>query len=121
VFAVSDSEGNRFALKIIDPAKTSTQKLKRFQNEIAFCQRNTHKNIVTVLDYGRSSEGEPFYVMPLYDKTLERAIQQTIPPNEILSVFGQLLDGAEAAHLQRVTHRDLKPQNVLFDSKRAFS
>jgi eukaryotic-like serine/threonine-protein kinase len=117
VIEVLDAEGKHFALKIVDPAKTSAQKLKRFQNEIAFCQRNTHPNIVTVLDHGRSPDDEPFYVMPLYGMTLEKAIQQSIPPNDVLRIFGQLLNGVEAAHRKRVTHRDLKPQNVLCDAR----
>lgn len=118
VFAVLDADGKEFALKLIDPSKTSTQKLKRFQNEIAFCQKNTHPNIIVVLDHGRSAEGESFYVMRLYEATLEKAILQRIPAENVMRVFGQLLDGVEAAHLQRVTHRDLKPQNVLCDLQR---
>jgi serine/threonine protein kinase len=118
VFSVSDADGKQFALKIIDPSKTSTQKLKRFQNEIAFCQKNTHPHIISVFDHGRSVEEEPFYVMPLYHTTLEKRIVGTLPPDSVLKVFAQLLDGVEAAHLQRVTHRDLKPQNVLGDSRK---
>jgi serine/threonine protein kinase len=116
VLEAADAEGKHFALKVIAPEKTSTQKLKRFQNEIAFCQKNAHPNIIAVLDHGRGPNKEPFYVMHLFDMTLEKAIYQTIPPGDILRVFGQLLNGVEAAHLKRVTHRDLKPQNVLFDS-----
>jgi serine/threonine protein kinase len=113
VYKASDAEGGLFALKVIDPNRTSIQKLKRFQNEISFCQKNTHKNIITVLDSGRSSGKEPFYVMPLFEATLEKAIRTGISTLDILRVFGEILDGVEAAHLKRVTHRDLKPQNIL--------
>jgi serine/threonine protein kinase len=115
VYAVSDAEGLRFALKLVDPGKTSTQKLRRFQNEVAFCQGNGHKNIITVLDSGRGPGNEPFYVMPLYETTLEKAIRAGIPPEDVLRIFGEILDGVEAAHLKQVTHRDLKPQNILCD------
>ena len=117
VYEALDVEGRHFAVKVIDPTRTSVQKLKRFQNEIYFLQKTSHKNIIKVLDYGRGPGKEPFYVMPLYETTLEKAIRNGIPPAEVLRIFSEVLDGVEAAHLMRVTHRDLKPQNILCDEK----
>ena len=48
VFLVHDQNKN-YALKAIDRDKTSTEKLKRFKNEISFCEDNTHPNIIKVL------------------------------------------------------------------------
>jgi len=106
------------ALKVLDPEKATSEKRKRFRNEMGFCQRSVHKNIVKVLDQGIGvlrGKDAPFYVMPLYPKTLRTLIRAGIPPEQALPLFKQLLDGVEAAHLQRVYHRDLKPENVLFD------
>jgi len=36
-------------------------------------------------------------------------------PEEVLPIFSEILDGVETAHLNQVSHRDLKPQNVLCD------
>ena len=52
--------------------------------------------------------------MPLYSGTLRELMARDITPERILIYFGQILDGAEAAHLQGVWHRDLKPENILF-------
>ncbi len=112
VYEVIDTESRHYALKAVTPQKASTQKLKRFQNEIRFCQQTSHRNIVRILDTGRSALGASFYVMDLYPCTLQEQIGK-LETAEILPVFAEILNGVEAAHLQHVTHRDLKPQNIL--------
>ncbi len=119
VYEVSDVDSQRYALKVIDPGRTSSQKLKRFKNETIFCLGNKHKNIVTVIDHGRGPAGEPFYVMPLYPFTLQTVMTEGIDHCRVLPIFSQLLDGVEAAHFKGITHRDLKPQNILCDSAKS--
>jgi serine/threonine protein kinase len=113
VYEALDSEGSTFAIKILDPTKTSTARLKRFRNEIDFCSRNTHKNIIRVIGTGVTGTGETFYVMPLYSCTLREVMSKGIKPDAVLPIFSQILDGVEAAHLHGVWHRDLKPENIL--------
>ena len=115
VFEVADSEGIRLALKLLTNASRS--KIRRFKNELNFCQRPNSRHIVQVLDHGKTSDGELFYVMPVYSGTLKGKIESGINPGEVLGLFGQVLDGVEAAHLQGVWHRDLKPENILYSSK----
>jgi len=82
VYKVSDENDREYALKCLDPKKATTDKLKRFKNELFFCLRNTPKNIITVLDYGLATiEGTtcPFYVMPYYLSTLRELIKKTFP------------------------------------------
>jgi serine/threonine protein kinase len=114
VYEVTDAEAHRYALKAVTIQKATTQKLKRFQNEIRFCQRTDHKNVVKILDTGRSTGGSPFYVMELYPCTLAEQFGK-LKPEEALPAFSEVLNGVEAAHLSHVTHRDLKPRNILCD------
>ena len=109
-----DSEGSAYAVKILDPTKTTSSRLKRFKNEIDFCSKNSHKNIIRVLGTGATEAGATFYVMPLYTCTLREVMSKGIKPAAVLPLFNQILDGIEAAHLQGVWHRDLKPENVLY-------
>jgi len=115
VYGGTDDTGTRVAVKVL--TQTTTDKRRRFKNEIGFLANNRHPNIVTVVDHGISREGMlkgPFYVMRRYDGSL-RGQMAKISPLLALQFFSQMLDGVEAAHLLGVTHRDLKPENFLFD------
>lgn len=118
VFRVNNSEGKPLALKCLRPELTSSEKRKRFKNEINFCTKNNHPNLIQVLDWGVvewDKNKTLFYVMPLYPKTLREVMRAGINLDNVLHIFGQMLDGVEAAHILGVTHRDLKPENILCD------
>jgi serine/threonine protein kinase len=117
VFKVIDSDGKNWALKQLDQSKATRQRLKRFRNELEFCRRGIHPGIVKVIDHGLASDGSTFYVMPLYPRTLRNVIEARIRPDNVLSLFHQMLDAAEAAHLKNVVHRDLKPENILIQDE----
>jgi len=119
IFEARDDAGGTCAIKWLDPAKTTTEKVKRFKNELQFCLRNQHPHVLTVVDHGVFINGEiksPFYVMPLYNGSLRDFLKAGIPPDQVLNYFAQMLDGVEAAHIQGVVHRDLKPENILYAS-----
>jgi serine/threonine protein kinase len=118
VYEVRNLAGERFALKCLRPELAGSAKRKRFKNEIDFCHRKRHKNLLQVIDYGVSNTGDtevPFYVMELYSRTLRDLLNDRIQPENVLPIFNQLLDGVEAAHLLGVIHRDIKPENILHD------
>jgi serine/threonine protein kinase len=118
VHRVNDESGNQYAVKILDHTKATSAKRKRFKNEIMFCQRNQHTNIISVIEHGLFKSGgkdSPFYVMSLYDGSLRNLLDKGITPAKALIYFAQILDGIEAAHFKTVFHRDLKPENVLYD------
>jgi len=79
--------------------QTSSDKRRRFKNEIAFLARNKHANIVTVTDHGvaTGSIKGPFYVMRRYNGNL-RMFMRRSAPGEVMKLFSQMLDGVEAAH-----------------------
>ncbi|MCP4767804.1 MAG: serine/threonine protein kinase [Gammaproteobacteria bacterium] len=112
VYEAFDDEGNQFAIKALDPQKAFQEKLKRFKNEFSFCSKNKHPNIITVLDHGLTDDGIPFFVMPLFDYSLRKLIGN-IDPEVATRLFGEILNGVEAAHKLGVVHRDIKPENIL--------
>ncbi len=119
VYKVVDDNGEEYALKYLDPQKATSDKRKRFKNEISFCLRDTHKNIIKVHDYGIDiikNQTYHFYIMPYYPLTLRGLLKKGISHDKSLHHFSQILDGVEAAHLQSIWHRDLKPENILFDT-----
>src|SRR5260370_27808077 len=84
VYEASDPEGAPFAIKVLDRQKATRSRLKRFKNEIYFCAKNSHRNIVAVLGHGITATGESFYVMPLYSGTLRDLMKKQIPSEAVL-------------------------------------
>lgn len=115
VYSAKNSSGESVAIKVLkfDPDST---KRKRFQREIKFCSQEVHPNIIRILGDGiyLDASGErPFYVMPVYDGTLEDYLEQDHSDEDKLRVFAKILDGVEAAHKMGIMHRDIKPKNIL--------
>lgn len=121
ILEVVDESGDPWALKLLDCGKANKDKNKRFKNEIQFCLRNKHRNIVTVMDHGLFVDGKiasPFYVMPRYQSSMRKLLESSISSDKVLPFFTDILDGVEAAHLRGVVHRDLKPENILYDAEK---
>jgi len=119
VFEVEVSNGQRFALKMLNPAGVTETKRKRFRNELNFGRRARHDNIVSVVDDGEVDVNNvpvPFFVMPLYAKSLRNLLDDGTESKHLLSLFYGVFAGMQFAHDQRIWHRDLKPENILFDS-----
>ncbi len=117
VFEVRDDKENKFALKLLNIERSDGKTLTRFKNEMMFCLRKHHPNIISVLDFGYAVKAKvksPFYVMPLCSQSLRKMMNSSIPKERVLPLYSQLLNAVEAAHLNKVFHRDLKPENILF-------
>lgn len=119
VYKCQDTNGNIFAVKLLNPQNVTVERQKRFKNEVLFCQQTNHPNVLKILDDGpylKDNKPVPFYVMRLYDSSLRDLLKKGIRPDQALPLFSQLLNGVEVAHLNKVVHRDLKPENFLYSS-----
>lgn len=119
VYKCHDANGNLFAAKLLNPQNVTAERQKRFKNEVLFCQRIEHPNVLKILDDGPYLQGEksvPFYIMQLYDSSLRELLKKGIKPDQVLPLFSQLLNGVEVSHLNKVVHRDLKPENFLYST-----
>ncbi|WP_332768499.1 serine/threonine-protein kinase [Phenylobacterium sp.] len=114
VYGGVSADGEQVAIKLL--TQSSSDKRRRFKNEISFLTKTRHANLVVVSDHGMANAGKlkgPFYVMPRYESSLRSIMTAKVSPERVMPLFSQILDGVEAAHLLGVTHRDLKPENVL--------
>jgi serine/threonine-protein kinase len=105
------------ALKVLRPdvMRDDPNLLERFKQEIRLARRITHRNILRTHDFGET-EGTPYISMEyLEGVTLKDLIsgKGALPVGVGLRIAKQMCQGLEAAHLQGVVHRDVKPQNML--------
>ena len=87
IYKATDETGAIWAVKLLDSSKATKEKVRRFKNELMFCLKNQHPNIVTVIDHGivkNSSKSSPFYVTPLYSGSLRKLNNSGISPEKIL-------------------------------------
>ncbi|MGX8882997.1 serine/threonine-protein kinase [Methylovorus sp. SPW-M1] len=119
VYEVIDGAGNRFAQKVFHinqpnfSAELADNVKKRFIREAEVQAAISHPNIMPVLSKNLEAD-PPSYVMPLALSTLEADIQQDKNLNgHALQAIMDILSGLEELHSMDISHRDLKPQNVL--------
>lgn len=117
------SERVRAALKIVKPAKLSTER-GRFLREVEALHTLDHPAIVRLLSFGVDEERQLMYcAMQLMEGDTLRTWRDKGPmPLDLARwLFAQLADGLAHAHAVGIHHRDIKPSNVIVaaDASRA--
>ena len=116
VYKATDSRLNRtVAIKVLPPHFADNPEMKqRFEREARTVAALNHPHICTLFDVGRQG-GFDFLVMEYLDgETLASRVERgPMPLDEALKIAIQIADALEKAHGQGVTHRDLKPGNVM--------
>jgi len=117
--------GRRVAVKTILRSvaldeETQRDYAERFEREARAVARLNHPHIVQVHDFGEQ-EDVAYLVMEFIEGRELRAFfdaHEHFAPAEAARIMGELLDGLDFAHERGVIHRDVKPANVMMDSKR---
>ncbi|WP_165252608.1 serine/threonine-protein kinase [Paludisphaera soli] len=109
------------ALKLIRPGFDPGGKvLERFEREVRITAELSHPNTVDVYDYGRTEDGEYFYVMEyLPGLGLDELVKRhgPLPPGRVVYLVRQVCLALAEAHAAGLVHRDIKPSNI-FASRR---
>ncbi|MBX3135112.1 protein kinase [Candidatus Obscuribacterales bacterium] len=105
------------AVKLLHPHLVSDPiSVQRFQQEAKAAASLSHPNIITVFDFGVTEDGLAFLVMDyLEGPSLGDLLDRTgsVPADEAIDIFRQVLKGLAHAHRKGVVHRDLKPRNMV--------
>lgn len=119
VLRATDTATNRgVVLKVPKPQLLADDTIaKRFAREIHTLTKFTHPHVVRVLDVGEFN-GLPFMVMPLLagGSLRDRSQGQAMPPASLRGWLAAIGDALDAVHAQGTLHRDVKPDNILFDA-----
>jgi len=57
IYKATDDAGSVYAIKLLTAAKPNSETMKRFKNEVQFCSKHDHKNIIKVVDHGVLPDG----------------------------------------------------------------
>jgi serine/threonine protein kinase len=97
----------------------STEALKRFRLEAQAVSCLNVPNILTVYDFGVSTQGQPYMVMDYLEGTSLHEVleaEHNLSVERSLNIFIQICRALEHAHEKNVIHRDLKPSNIMLVS-----
>ena len=103
------------AVKVLPEHIAQREDLRaRFEREARAVASLNHPNICTLFDIG-SQDGTSYMVMELMEgETLAARIEKgPIPLEQALSYATQIADALDRAHRAGVTHRDVKPANIM--------
>jgi len=120
VYRAHQSSFNRdVAIKIIkNDLGNQEEFVARFRREAQLIATLAHPHILKVFDYGREDEIVYLVMELMTGGSLANFIcRGPLPFNVIARLLDQITEALDYAHEQGVVHRDMKPQNVLLDTR----
>src|SRR5216684_851543 len=116
VYRARDTRLNRIvAVKVLPPHLADRSELRdRFEREARTIASLNHPHICTLFDIGQQ-DGIDYIVMEyLEGETLShRLLKGPLPLEQVLQFAIEIADALDKAHRKSVTHRDLKPGNIM--------
>lgn len=104
------------AVKVMHATRAASEEhTRRFYREARAVSQLNHPNVVRILDFGQD-ETSPYIVMEwLQGMTLFaylRNLSAPLPLADVQDIMLQILSAFDAAHAQKIVHRDVKPENI---------
>jgi serine/threonine-protein kinase len=111
----------KVAIKVLRPELAAALGPDRFVQEIDIAAKLTHPHILGLHDCGEA-DGFLYYVMPhVSGGSLRDRLNQErqLSLDDALRITHEIADGLSHAHSQGVVHRDVKPENIMFEGGHA--
>ena len=91
--------------------------VERFQREARTSARLEHPNIIPIYRVGKAGRIIYFVMKFLRGKPLSNvlATRGSLPPAEIKKILAEVGRALAYAHKKEIVHRDIKPDNIMFD------
>src|SRR5262245_29141789 len=105
--------GRKVALKLL-PAEFTKDvgRVRRFEQEARAVSALNHPHIITIHEIGEAEVGH-FIVMELVEGQTLRALQKPCPVDLLVTLGGQIAKALTVTHAAGITHRDVKPDNIM--------
>ena len=106
----------RVAVKIVGGARQADPvALKRFRREAISMANLSHPNVVSVYDVGQQGDASFMVMELLTGPSVAGLITEhgRLPIDKVVHMGAQVARGLSAAHAIGITHRDIKPGNVV--------
>ena len=106
----------RTAIKILKKSIGTDEFAHRFEREVQLVSQLRHPNTVQIYDFGRTSDGQPYYAMEYIEGvTLAELVDHSgaAPPGRVIHILRQIAAALREAHSLGLVHRDVKPDNVM--------
>ena len=121
--AVDENLSRKVALKVMDPhlGEKDPSFVQRFKREAQTAASLTHPHIVPVHQFGETEDGRYWLTMAYLDggSLTDRLQEGRITPEAAIRICRQIAEALTLAHQKNVIHRDIKPDNILFQGESA--
>jgi tetratricopeptide (TPR) repeat protein len=102
------------ALKILRADRASRTALNRLRREVSVARRISSPRVVRMFDVGTDGPISYLTMEIVPGESLRQRINRgPLPVDDVIAVTRAVAEGLAALHAVKVTHRDVKPENIL--------
>jgi len=117
----------QIAIKILPKSVLTLETAERFQMEAESAAILSHPNIIPIYEVGETGDFLFIAMQLIQGQSLSHQIKTAkknvlpsrryLPVETTVTIMAQVLDGLDYAHHQDIIHRDIKPGNILMESR----
>lgn len=121
VFRAKHATHGTVAVKVLrEKLRSDKTAVARFLREARFGERVVHPNVVRTIEIGETTPGAGMHFLAIEwakGEILEKYAKRrgALPVDEVAEIVAQIGEAVQAAHEVGVVHRDLKPDNLMYD------
>lgn len=115
---IQENLNRKVAVKVLDPKLLKNEiTAKRFKKEAESAAKLSHSNIVQIIDVGKYRNHYYIIMEYLVESVKDRMKDSPggkIEPQTALHIVQAIMGALEFAHSRKISHRDIKPDNIMF-------